>query len=59
MTVFQKGYIQTLEEVEMFIKLIIFSLLADLREGGICKDKIYFSKYKWCKGQRYNGQSQE
>lgn len=43
MTVFfQKGYMQTLEETEMFIKLIIFSLLADLREDGICKGKILF-----------------
>lgn len=41
-TVFQKGYIQTLEEIEMFIKLTIFPLLAGLREGGICKDKILF-----------------
>lgn len=41
-SLFQKGYMQTLEETEMFIKLIIFSLLADLREDGICKDKILF-----------------
>ena len=42
MTVFQKGYIQILEETKIFIKLIGYSLLADLREGGICEYKIPF-----------------